>query len=345
MAQLTIKDIAKICNVGVSTVSRAINNEPGISIKTKERIMQVVREFNYVPNNSARNLKMVESNTIALIITGIDNTFFQSMFGQFEIELRQRGYDFLLHAVSWNQDVVTVATELMKEKRLKGMILLGGQMERPEERLDALGIPYVLCTVAHNADYPMLNCPWVGINDELEAYNAVNYLIGKGHRDIALVAGQKTDNAVSAQRLAGYQRALKEHDIPFRPELVRFADPNVTDFSLENGYTSTKHLLASGAKFSAMFCMSDLITVGAYKALDEAGIRIPEDCSVIGFDGIELSKYLCPGLTTMEQPRRDMVRSSVELLMKELDEGKVPEQKIYQATLIERDSVKTREEN
>ncbi len=344
MAQLTIKDIAKICNVGVSTVSRAINNEPGISDKTKARIMQVVEEFHYVPNNSARNLKMVESNTIALIITGIDNIFFQSMFGAFEVELRKKGYDFLLHAVSWKQDVVTVATELMKEKRLKGMILLGGQMERPEERLDALGIPYVLCTVAHSNEYSMANCPWVGIDDELEGYHAVSYLIEKGHRDIALIAGQKLDNAVSAQRLAGYKRALAEHGIPYREELVQFADPEVTDFSPENGYIGVKHLLEKKAKFTAMFCMSDLITVGAYKALDEAGISVPKDCSVIGFDGIELSKYMCPGLTTMHQPREDMVKSSVKLLMKELEQGKKAEQKIYQATLIERDSVATREE-
>ncbi len=344
MAQLTIKDIAKICNVGVSTVSRAINNEPGISDKTKERIMQVVEEFHYVPNNSARNLKMVESNTIALIITGIDNIFFQSMFGAFEVELRKKGYDFLLHAVSWKQDVVTVATELMKEKRLKGMILLGGQMERPEERLDALGIPYVLCTVAHSNEYSMANCPWVGIDDELEGYHAVSYLIEKGHRDIALIAGQKLDNAVSAQRLAGYKRALAEHGIPYREELVQFADPDVTDFSPENGYIGVKHLLEKKAEFTAMFCMSDLITVGAYKALDEAGISVPKDCSVIGFDGIELSKYMCPGLTTMHQPREDMVKSSVKLLMKELEQGKKAEQRIYQATLIERDSVATREE-
>lgn len=344
MAQLTIKDIAKICNVGVSTVSRAINNEPGISDKTKERIMQVVQEFNYIPNNSARNLKMVESNTIALIITGIDNIFFQSMFGEFERELRKKGYDFLLNAVSWDQDVVTVATELMKEKRLKGMILLGGKMERPEERLDALGIPYVLCTVAHSSDYPMPNCPWVGIDDELEGYHAVSYLIEKGHRDIAVIAGHEKDNAVSAQRLAGYKRALQEHGIPFRPELVHFANPKVVDFSMDNGYYGTQDLIRDGVSFSALFCFSDLITVGAYKALNEAGREIPKDCSVIGFDGIELSKYLCPGLTTMEQPREKMVQSSVKLLMKALDEGKVTEQKVYQAALIERDSVAQREE-
>jgi LacI family transcriptional regulator len=287
---------------------------------------------------------MVESNTIALIITGIDNIFFQSMFGAFEVELRKKGYDFLLHAVSWKQDVVTVATELMKEKRLKGMILLGGQMERPEERLDALGIPYVLCTVAHSNEYSMANCPWVGIDDELEGYHAVSYLIEKGHRDIALIAGQKLDNAVSAQRLAGYKRALAEHGIPYREELVQFADPDVTDFSPENGYIGVKHLLEKKAEFTAMFCMSDLITVGAYKALDEAGISVTKDCSVIGFDGIELSKYMCPGLTTMHQPREDMVKSSVKLLMKELEQDKKAEQKIYQATLIERDSVATREE-
>ena len=339
MAQLTIKDIAKICNVGVTTVSRAINNEPGISEATKERIMKVVHEYNYVPNNSARNLKMIESNTIALLVIGIENTFFTSMLGPFEDELRKRGYDFLLHAVSWDQDEVTVATELMKEKRLKGIILLGGQMKRVNERMDALGIPYVLCTVANDSTYSSLDCPWVGIDDEMEAYNAVNYLISKGHKDIALIAGHKQGDAVCGHRYEGYKRALKEHGIKENPDLVHFAKEDSTDFSLENGYNGTRALLKTKAHFTAMFCMSDLIAVGAYKAFNEANIRIPQDCSVIGFDGIDLSYYMSPGLTTMYQPRVEMVVHSVKMLIDKLEDGVKADKKLYMATLIERESV------
>mgnify|MGYP003511055319 FL=1 len=102
--QLTIKDIAKYCGVGVSTVSRAMNDEPGISPKTKERVLKVVKKFHYVPNNSARNLKMQESNTVALIVRGIDNIFFQSMLDGFQNELYRNGYDFLFHSV----DVKTI---------------------------------------------------------------------------------------------------------------------------------------------------------------------------------------------------------------------------------------------
>ena len=132
MANLTIKDIAKICGVGISTVSRAINDDPGINQNTRKRILKVIKEYNYVPNNSARNLKMTESNTIALLIKG--------MLKIFEEELKKHEYTFLLHAVGEDQDDVSVAVQLAKEKRLKGLIFLGGQMDYLDTRLEEIGV-------------------------------------------------------------------------------------------------------------------------------------------------------------------------------------------------------------
>ena len=184
MANLTIKDIAKICGVGISTVSRAINDDPGINQETRKRILKVIKEYNYVPNNSARNLKMTDSNTIALLIKGIDNQFFQGMLKIFEEELKKLEYTFLLHAVGEDQDDVSVAVQLAKEKRLKGLIFLGGQMDYLDTRLEEIGVPYVLCTVAVNMMAPKRNCSSVSIDDEKESYRAVDYLCKKGHRKI-----------------------------------------------------------------------------------------------------------------------------------------------------------------
>ena len=148
MAALTIKDIARICNVSISTVSRAINNDPTINAKTRERVMEVVREFNYIPNNSARNLKMTESNTVALIVKGINNPFFQGMFPYFQKRLEDLGYQYLLHTVGGDADEGYVAEAIAKEKRLKGIIFLGGKMNYPEKILENIRIPMVLCSVA-----------------------------------------------------------------------------------------------------------------------------------------------------------------------------------------------------
>ncbi|MBQ1844261.1 MAG: LacI family DNA-binding transcriptional regulator [Lachnospiraceae bacterium] len=338
--QLTIKDIAKYCGVGVSTVSRAINDDPGISPKTKERVLKVVKKFHYVPNNSARNLKMQESNTIALIVRGVDNIFFQSMFDGFQNELYKNGYDFLFHLVDSNTDVASSAIELVKEKRLKGVIILGGQMENPYEDLEQLGVPYVLCTVAHSMYTPTPNVNLVAIDDAMESFKAVRYLIDKGHRRIAIISGLKGDYSVGGQRLRGYKKALEGAGIPIDDDLIGYMREDIPEFTTENGYAVAKELLQR-TDFTALYCISDMTAIGAYKAISEAGLSIPDDLSVIGFDGIDLGRFTIPALTTIKQPKDEMVKSSVDLLMKAIKGDDTPRQLFYPASLLERESVRS----
>lgn len=339
MASMTIKDIAKICNVGIGTVSRAMNDDPRINKETKKRILKVIEEYHYVPNNSARNLKMTESNTIALLIKGIDNQFFQGMLKLFEEELKELEYSFLIHAVGEEQDDASVAVELAKEKRLKGIIFLGGLMDYPEEKMNRIGIPYVLCTVAVNMSVPKRNCMSVSIDDRKESYKAVDYLCKKGHKKIAIISGRESDYAVGRMRLEGYKKALEDNGIEFQPELVRYMKSDIPEYSIANGYAVTKELLASGTEFTAIYAISDLIAFGAYKAIFEAGKRIPDDYSVMGFDGIEMTKYYNPSLTTMVQPCEKMVQSSIELLMDAIKGNSEKKHVIFDADLLERDSV------
>ena len=339
MSAITIKDIAKICNVGISTVSRAINDDPGINKNTQERILKVIEEYHYVPNNSARNLKMTESNTIALLIKGIDNQFFQGMLKIYEEELKKIEYSFLIHAVGENQDDASVALELAKEKRLKGIIFLGGLIDYSEEKLNMLGIPYVLCTVAANLEKPRHNCLSVSINDEKESYKAVDYLCKKGHKKIAIIAGNENDFGVGKLRLEGYKKALKDNGIAYDASLVRYMKSELTEFSVANGYQVTKELIGSGVDCTAIYVISDLMAFGAYKAVFDAGKKIPEDYSVMGFDGLEITKYFHPSLTTMEQPCSQMVKHSIELLMDAIDGETEEKQILLDADLQERDSV------
>lgn len=340
MSNLTIKDIAKICGVGISTVSRAINNDPGINKDTQKRILKVIEEYHYVPNNSARNLKMTDSNTIALLMKGIDNQFFQGMLKIFEQELKKLEYTFLLHAVGEDQDDASVAVELAKEKRLKGIIFLGGQMDYPEDKLKGIGVPYVLCTVAVNMMAPKRKCSSVSIDDEKESYRVVDYLCKKGHKRIAMITGRESDQAVGGLRLKGYKKALKDHGIDIDEKLIRYMRYDIPEYSVANGYAVTKALLQSGVDFTAIYAISDLTAFGAYKAILEAGKKIPEDYSVMGFDGIEISQYFHPALTTMVQPCEEMVKSSIELLMDAIHGNDERKQLIFAANLCERDSVK-----
>lgn len=338
MANLTIKDIAKICGVGTSTVSRAMNDDAGINAATKERILKVVKEFNYVPNNSARNLKVSDTNTIGVMVKGRNNRFFQGMYTFIEQELQKVGYDFTLKEISWDDNNITQTVEMVKSQRLKGMIFLGGMIEDLERFREHLEIPYVFCTVA--TDFKDKNCNLVAIDDEKESYKIVDYLIKKGHKKIAIIAGQQRDWAVGRLRLKGYKMALQKNDIPYNPALVAYQKDNLPDYSAENGYAVMKELLESGEEFTAIFVVSDLTAFGAYKAIYDAGKKIPEDYSVVGFDGIEMTRFMYPALTTVRQPAEEMIKSAIKVLTEAIDGDTHPHQLIFEAGIMEQESVR-----
>ncbi len=339
MENVTIKDIANICNVGISTVSRAINNDPNVNEKTRERILEVARRFHYVPNNSARNLKLSETNTVALLVKGVNNPFFQGMYDIFQRKLKEKGFQFVLNAVLEDQDEGQVAMELVTEKRLKGVIFLGG-MKTKANRLETLGVPYVFCSSAVNVNAEPDYCA-VSVDDEKESRIVTDYLISKGHRKIAIITGKKSDCTTGKFRLAGYERSLKAHGISVNEKLISHMKEELQEYSEESGYLAMQELLNSGEEFTAVFVISDRTAFGAYKAIYDAGKRIPEDYSVVGFDGIEYTRYMQPSLTTMEQPVETMVRSSIDLLMKQIEGDNRNVLKLYPASLKERDSVRT----
>lgn len=176
MKNVTIKDIAKMCGVGVSTVSRAINDNPGISAETKEHILDVIRENNYVPNNSARNLKRSETETIAVLVKGIGNSFFSPMITEFEKIIQEKKYTFVLQRVDENQDEIDVAMEIEKEKRLKGIVFLGGYFSHSKEKLGKITVPFVLSTIGMTDSMVHREFASVAVDDEKESFKIVDYL-------------------------------------------------------------------------------------------------------------------------------------------------------------------------
>lgn len=338
MSDITIRDIAKLCGVGVSTVSRAMNDHPDINPDTKARIMQVIEEHNYIPNNSARNLKRTESNTIALLMKGIDNPFFQGMFHIFEEMLSRKNYSFILQKVGFDEDEINVALELEKEKKLKGIIFLGGRIREDAGPFEVLSAPYVLCTVVQPGKPGELPSHFVAIDDVKESYKIVNYLCSLGHRRIAMIAPVLEERSVGSLRYEGYRQALEQNGIAVDPDLVCYMRNDLPSFSAENGYAVTQELLASGKEFTAVFAASDMTAIGVCKAILESGGRIPQDYSVAGFDGLELTNFYHPSITTIRQPTGEMVKAAVRMLLSMIEGNECSRGQLFEAQLVIRES-------
>ena len=339
MAAITIIDIAKMCGVGVTTVSRAINNHPDINEDTKAMIMKVIKDNHYVPNNSARNLKRSASKTIAVLIKGITNPFFNRMIKVFENGIKRNKYSFILQRVDDKQDELDVAIELVKEKRLKGIIFLGGYFSHSEEKLKQLSVPFVLSTIGMTEEIDTMNYSSVSVDDYKESYKLVDYLCKQGHRRIAIISANMDDVSIGKLRYDGYVQAL--NGIEVDESLVCFMKDDLESYSMENGYVVTKELLESNQPFTALYALSDSLAIGACKAIIEAGKKIPDDYSVAGFDGMDISYYYNPSITTIRQPVDELAEETIKVLFDLINKKATHVHKIFPAELIVRESTKS----
>lgn len=340
MEVITIKDIARLSGVGVSTVSRAINNHPDINQETKAKIMEVIKEYNYVPNNSARNLKRSESKTVAVMIKGISNPFFGKMIKIFEEEIQKKKYSFIIQHVREREDEIDAAIQLEKEKRLKGIIFLGGYFTHSHEKLMQLKVPFVLSTIGLTGQSAKEEYASVSVDDVKESYRIVDYLCNIGHKKIAIIAASEDDESIGKLRIEGYRKALKDHGITVNPKLIGRMKEEIESYSMENGYLVAKELLESKEEFTAIYGISDSLAIGACRALREYGKNVPEDCSVAGFDGLELGSYYMPSLTTVRQPVEDMAHATIQLLFRFIGKKETKQKYIFPAELVIRESTK-----
>ncbi len=340
MESITIKDVAKLCGVGVSTVSRAINNHPDINKETKEKVLNVVKEYGYVPNNSARNLKRSESKNIAILIKGISNPFFAKMLKVFEEEIKRKKYTFILHKVDYNENEIDVAMELIKEKRLKGIIFLGGAFSHSQEDFDKLTVPFVLSTIPVRKESEV-NCAVVSVDDILESYKLVDYICKQGHKKIGIICADESDKSIGKYRLEGYKKALLDNGIDFDENLCFKMKSDIEEYSMANGYAVMQEILDSDCSkdVTAVFAIADALAIGACRAVFERGLSVPRDYSIVGFDGIEVGSYYNPKLTTIRQPVEEMAEATTKLLFDIFEDKKNIKKVIFDCNLIEGESV------
>jgi len=307
----TSRDIADIAGVSQATVSRALRNSPLVREETRNRIQAIARDLNYFVNRNAAGLRTHQSNTLALLLfddsDGTDrklNLFFLAILDNIIRAAASLGYDVL---VSLQQLSADWHIEYQASHRADGLILLGyGDYAEYREKLDALSKANTRFMIWGPIIDDRLGRSF-GCDNESGGYQATRHLLDLGRRSIAYIGRRKHRSPEHAERYAGYTRALREAQIE-PSDTLRVAADN----SEKLGYRAVQKLLASGESFDAIFAVTDLIAIGAMRALAEHGIRVPDDVSVVGFDDMPLAAYVSPALTTVQQNAQMAAEGLVE---------------------------------
>ena len=329
----TIKDIAQKAGVSVTTVSRVLNKRPDVNQATREKVERVMAECHFVGNANARGLKQTDSENVAIILRGRENPFLNSLAEAVLLYTHDHEASFLVEYVDETADEFQTAVRLHHEKRVTGCIFLGGRIDERAHVLTGIDMPMVFATIsAENANLPRAGS--VFIDNRMMGRLAMQTLIDAGHTKIAIFGGARQSDDGFGQRYQGAMEALEKAGIPFDGE--RYVD---TRFSLRGAYDTARGFFAMKPDTTAVFAMSDTVAMGVIRALSDIGRRVPQDVSVVGYDGIEMGKYFLPRLTTVEQPINDIARESVAMLMGMLEKGEEPRHVVVPASLITRESV------
>jgi LacI family transcriptional regulator len=329
---VTIKDIARLSGCSVSTISRVINNRQDVKPDTKEKVLRIMHEVGFVPNANAQQLKIQQSRNIVFVVKGTGNMFFADLLVRLQSCTAEYGYNGVISYLDENADELDSAEKIIREIKPKGIIFLGGSVTNFQRNFDMIGVPSVLATVT-SEELHFDNLSMVGIDDQKSARSAVDYLIRHGHRRIAVLGGPGSSYP-SQMRRKGAEDAMAAAGITFDPALF-----GLSNYDFESAYHAMNALLAQGRRFTAVFAMSDVIAFGAMRALVSAGRRVPEDVSVIGFDGITMSRYCIPVLASVRQPSEQIARKSVELLVSQIEHCTSGRTVIVESQILEGDSV------
>lgn len=320
MSGTTIRELAALCGVAVSTVSRAINGDRGVSAETRARIVEMAKKYDYVANASARSLKVRSTNVIAVLIQGELSPIFLPMIRMFEKQIENSNFSLMLLFISDDDAEAGGVARAVRDRKVSGVIFLGRYGDKAEgalssQRLSDMGTPIVFCMTS---DFSGSRSPHssVSIDDRAASAAITTQVLEQGHRRVAFLgAGEPGDaEQVWALRVAGFRDAVESFPEPVRVRVLTAAVPERL-YTMENGYETMRRALDGGLDATGIVAMCDTIAVGAMKALSERGLRVPEDVSVTGFDDIDYARYAVPGLTTVSQPLEQIVTESTRILL------------------------------
>ena len=324
---MTVKDISAQTGYSVGTVSRVLNNQPNVSEKARKAILEAARASGFQLNANAKQLKQQRTNTVLAVVKGRSNELFGSLIEVMQEKMRELPYPLVVHYLDEDDNEVLRGAQLFREKKPRGMLFLGGNLENFRTYFPEIDVPCVLVTndASALAD-PGLSS--VTTDDKTAGYLAVEHLARLGHRRIAIIGGCRGVSDISGLRFRGCLEAMEQYGISFDSERDYFEGR----FSFRDGYRAVETLLANGRQFTAIFAMADVMAIGAIRALQDKGLRVPEDVSVIGLDGLDIGEYMLPRLSTVRQSVDQLAQQSVALLRQQIEENAKVE---YQTILPE----------
>ena len=307
---MTIKDLAAKTGYAVGTVSRVLNNHPNVSDKARSAILQAVEESGFQLNVNAKQLKQSHATSILVLVKGTGNELFGEMVETVQALIAGTRYPLHVDYMDEEDNEVLRAVRLCREKKPLGILFLGGSSQNFQADFDKIDIPCVLVTMdASGLGFENLSSVYT---DDIQASRQMaDHLVALGHRDFAVIGGPRELSDISRLRYEGFAASFREHGIPFDSQ----RDYQTVRFSFRGGYQGAQQLISKGRRFTALMAASDVMAIGAIRALHDAGLRVPEDVSVTGFDGLPVSGYQVPSLSTVEQSVRAMARRAVEILL------------------------------
>ncbi len=324
----TISDVAKLAGVSNATVSRVLQNPEVVSAATRKTVTEAVKSIGYRANTAAQMLRRNRANTVLVILPDLANTFFSEILSGIENVASEANLTILIGNSNNDSARCLSLLENLWNGRADGALLLNGALPDAEDRYEGKPIVSISETISGFLG------SHVGTNNELAAMDATQFLIDMGHRKIAHISGPK-DNILSAQRMAGFDKAVSRADIAANCISID------GDFASSTGASAATNLMKNHAEITAVFCANDEMAMGLVSELAENGIGVPDQLSVIGFDDINFASIYRPSITTIRQDRFEMGRKAMSLLVSQItNEAATPVEVYIPYKLMERDTVK-----
>ncbi len=324
---MTIKELAKLAEVSVATVSRVMNDDAAVTEETRKKVLSVANKVGYHSNLIGRNLRRRQTDNILVMLASLSNTFCNKVIRAIDKEAEKSGYSILVCATNGDKNTEKKYVNFARNKLVDGMIILNSSITKEEMREYSATIPIVQCCEYVDKE----STPYVTVDSMGASYDAVNRLIKSGRRKIAFFTVDN-DLISTKERLEGYKKALKDNHIEFDPKLVFSGN-----YGYRNAVSETEAFIGSGADFDGVFAISDRMAAGAIKAIIQSGRTVPEDVSVIGFDNTDASYITTPSITTVAQPANDLGKEAFRMLCKVMKKEKY-QNKILNYKIISRES-------
>ena len=305
-----IREVARLAEVSVATVSRALQQPERVSVKTRNKVLAAVKQAGYQPNLLAVKFRSGKSNNLVVLVPTVANVFFARVISGMQEAAQQRRYSLLLGNTMANDNAEIAYARLVQTSQADGLIQLRAFDPFASLNMTTAQLPMVnACEVLDKAP-----CPVVTLDNRAAAAAMTEHLLSLGHRDIAMIKGPAR-SPLTRDRVAGYRDALQAAGISFDETLLYPGN-----FTLESGHQAVAELLKRPKLPTAIFCENDEMAIGAIQCLKQHGLRVPEDVSVAGFDDISFAAFSDPPLTTVAQPAEEFGRSAVNLLIDLLEQ-------------------------